>query len=157
MGLDSAGYKVLLLLHILTAIFGFGAVVLNGLYASEVKKRPGLDGLAVFDANFKVTMIGEKLIYLVPLFGLGLVAMSDDVWKFSQTWVISALVLFVFAIGLSHGALIPAAKKQRELMTATPPDPALLEANGKKLAMFGGILNVMLVAMLFLMIWKPGL
>ena len=157
MGLDSVGYKVVLLLHILTAIFGFGAVVLNGLYANEAKKRPGPEGLAVFDANFKVTMIGEKLIYVVPLFGLGLVAMSDDFWKFGQTWIISAIVLFIVAIGLSHGALIPAAKKHRELMTATPPDPALLEANGKKLAMFGGLLNVMLVAMLFLMIWKPGL
>ena len=37
-----------------------------------------------------------------------------------------------------------------------PPQVAQLEANGKRMAMLGGMLHLALVAILVLMIWKPG-
>ena len=46
-GSDDSLYGFLLLLHIVCAIVGFGAVVLNGLYGAESKKRPGPGGLAI--------------------------------------------------------------------------------------------------------------
>src|SRR5689334_19137341 len=107
MGIASAGYRILFLLHILSAIVGFGAVMLNGVYGAEIKKRKGAEGLAIFHANEKVSHIGQYVIYTVPLWGLGLVGMSDGVWKFSQTWVIVAIVLYVVAIGASHGLMQP--------------------------------------------------
>src|SRR5689334_23286899 len=50
-GLNSGIFKLLLVLHILSAIFGFGGVVLNGLYAAQSQKRPGPTGRAVLEAN----------------------------------------------------------------------------------------------------------
>lgn len=171
MGFDSAAYRILFLLHIASAIVGFGAVVLNGVYGNEAKKRQGAEGLAIFQANTTVSGIGQIFIYLTPVFGLGLVGVSDELWKFSQTWVWLAIVLYVIAIGVSHGGLKPAVKKHEQLMTelvnmgappagaagGPPPQVAQLEENGKKLALFGTILNVMLVLILIDMIWKPGL
>ena len=43
-GLNSGIFKALLVLHILSAIFGFGGVVLNGLYAAQSQQRPGPTG-----------------------------------------------------------------------------------------------------------------
>ena len=73
MGLDGTLYKTLLVLHIMAAIVGFGAVFLNGLYAAETKKRQGPSGRAVLEANIAVSTVAEKLIYAVPLLGILLV------------------------------------------------------------------------------------
>ena len=72
MGLDGTLYKTLLVLHIMAAIVGFGAVFLNGLYAAETKKRQGPSGRAVLEANIAVSSVAEKLIYAVPLLGTSL-------------------------------------------------------------------------------------
>ena len=80
-------YKTLLVLHILTAIVGLGAVMLNGLYAAQAQKRQGPGGRAISEANLAVSTIGEYFIYAIPVFGILLVLDSDKLWKFSQTWI----------------------------------------------------------------------
>ena len=57
-------YDVVLVAHIFCAIVGFGAVYLNALYGKEVQKRPGPEGIAVFDANHRVSKVGEQQIRL---------------------------------------------------------------------------------------------
>jgi len=168
---DDDGYKIVLILHILCAIIGFGAMFLNGLYAAQVRSRKGAEGLAIAEANFRVSQIGEYFIYAVFILGIGLVSMSDSVYDFGQTWVWLATALFVIDIGLLHGALIPREKKMiglmRELVTAgapgagatpagPPPQAAELEALGKPVAVVGTVLDLLLVVILFLMVWKPG-
>src|ERR1700710_2041633 len=100
-------FKVLLVLHILSAIVGLGGVLLNGFYAAEGQKRPGPPGRAISEANFAVTGIAEKVIYLIPVFGILLVLTSDGAFKFSDTFIWLSLVLFIAAIGLSPSILIP--------------------------------------------------
>ena len=172
MGIASTGYKILFLFHILSAIIGFGAVLLNGLYGAEVKKRKGADGLAIFRANERASNVGMIFILLVPLWGIGLVFMSDGIWAFGQLWVWLALVIYVVALSFSFAVLHPAVKRQGALMeelvglgappaggapAGPPPQVALLEANGKRLAAAGSTLHLALVVILVLMIWKPGI
>ncbi len=159
-------YKTLLVLHILTAIVGLGAVVLNGIYASQSQKRPGPTGRAVSEANFFVSNIAEKFIYAIPIFGILLVLASDKAWKFSQTWIWLSLVIYVVAIGISHSVLIPGHKRINALLAemeqgpppagGPPPQAIELQAIGKKMAAAGMTLNVTVVIFLVLMIWKPG-
>ena len=115
MGITSTAYKIVLLLHILCAIVGFGTVFLNGLYGAEAKRRPGRGGLAIQEANLFVSKIAEYFIYAVFILGIGLVSMSDDASKFSQTWIWLAMLLYIVGIGVSHGVLFPNAKKMRDL------------------------------------------
>ena len=75
----SGVYRTVLVLHILCAIVGFGAVMLNAIYGAESKKRPGPEGIAVFDANYRVSRIGEYFIYAVFVLGFALVLLSDVV------------------------------------------------------------------------------
>jgi hypothetical protein len=161
-------YKFVLVLHILCAIIGFGAVFLNMLYSLEMRKHPGPGGLAIFDANFKVSEIAQYFIIAVFVLGCALVGMSDSVIEFSQTWIWLSIVLFVIAFGLSHGVLRPALKRMRALMgqmQETPPDmssgvmpPEITELMGlvKRIAPTGLILNLFMIVILFLMVWKPG-
>ncbi|HUQ38783.1 MAG TPA: DUF2269 family protein [Acidimicrobiales bacterium] len=168
MGVDTTAWKVLLLLHILAAIFGFGGVVLNGVYGARAKARGPNGGLAIAEANFHVTeKWAAKFIYAVPVLGVGLVVMSDGVFELSQMWVWLSLILFFTAMGISHGVMFPTAKKMQSLMRdmesgpppqgGPPPQVAELEALGRQMGILGMTLNLHLVAILALMIWKPGL
>jgi uncharacterized membrane protein len=165
--LDQAdwGYRVLLLGHLLSVIVGIGAVFLNALYFAEMRKRPGPAGRAVSEANFRVSLVAEWVIYLIPVFGILLVVVNDG-WDFDQTWIWLAIVLFVVALGVSHGVLIPSHRRMNELLAEVeqgpppaggpPPQAAQLEALGRRQAAAGMFLDVLVVVFLVLMIWKPG-
>jgi len=164
-GLNSGIYKFLLVVHILSAIVGLGAVMLNGLYAAQGQKRPGPPGRAISEANFAVSSIAEKVIYTIPVWGILLVVSSDKAWKFSDTFVWVALLLFVIAMGISHGVLIPAHKKTNTLLAemeqgpppagGPPPQVAQIQDLGKKQAAAGMTLNLFVVVFLLLMVWHP--
>ena len=164
-GLNSGIFKALLVLHILSAIVGLGAVMLNGVYAAQGQKRPGPPGRAVSEANFAVTQIAEKVIYLIPVFGILLVLASDSAIKFSYTFVWLALALYIGALGVSHSILIPGHKKINALLLemeqgpppagGPPPQVAQIQALGKRQAAAGASLNVVVAVILILMIWKP--
>jgi hypothetical protein len=161
-------YKLFLVLHVLCAIVGFGAVFLNGVYAAQMRKHPGPGAIAIYEANYRVSAIGQYFIYGVFVFGLGLVGLSDSVWKFSQTWVWLAIVLFVIGLGLSHGVLLPAVRRlgvlMKEMTGGPPPSPesgpppqlAEMMPLGQRVAVTGIVLNLIVVAILLDMVWKPG-
>jgi hypothetical protein len=171
---DSGLYKLCLIAHIFCAIVGFGAVFLNGVYGQQMKARmmggkPN-EALAIYEANEQVSRIGEYFIYAVFIFGFAVLGLSDSLFKFSQTWVWLSVVLYIVAIGLSHGVLMPAVKRMgvlmREIVAAGPPPPgaagpppqaAEMAELGKKIGVVGPTLDVFMIAVLFLMVWKPGL
>ena len=166
MGVDSFGYNVVLLLHIVCVIVGFGGVILNGVYASRARRLPPEQNLAVMEVNSFVSMkVAEIFIYLTPVFGFALMGMSDKVFQISQMWIWLSLVIYVVSLGVSHGLLMPKVKTmlatQREMLDAPatgPDDPrvSVLESTGKQIGALSGVLHLSLVAMLVLMIWKPG-
>ena len=164
-------YKLLLVLHIFCAIVGFGAVYLNALYGRQIQKHQGREGLAIYEANFQVSEIGQYFIYGVFVFGILLVLTSDDVWEFKQTWIWLAMALYVVGLGVSHGVLLPAVKRMgvlmRELVDAGPPPAGAAPAGpppqavelgglGKRVGASGAFLDVLMIVILALMVWKPG-
>ena len=151
-------YDFVLLLHLVAVVIGFGGVLLNGVYGAQAKQRPGPGGLAITEANFFVsTKFAEIALYLVPLFGFALVGLSDSAWEFSQTWISLSIILYVIGLANAQFVLIPTQRKMIEMMRAGPPDPAQMDAAGKRLAMFGGVGHLLFVLIMILMIWKPGL
>jgi hypothetical protein len=161
----SGFFKVFLVLHVLTAIVGLGGVILNGLYAAQAQKRPGPAGRAISEANYAVSNVAEKAIYLIPVFGLLLVWTSNGAFELSTTFVWLALLLFVAAIAVSHSVLIPGHKKVNSLLLemeqgpppvgGPPPQVAQIQALGKKQAAAGTALDVVLTIIVGLMIWQP--
>lgn len=169
MGMNGGAYKLVLVLHILSAIVGFGGVLLNGLYAHHAKQRRGTDGLAIAEANFAVSDIASRFIYAVPVFGLLLVWLSDGAWSLSHTWVWTAIVIYAVAIAISSQVMHPTVERilvlMREMASTPvgggspigpPPQLAELQALGQKAAATGSVLHLALVAVLFLMVFKPG-
>jgi hypothetical protein len=153
----STPYKIVLVLHILAAIIGFGSVMLNGVYASEARKRPGPEGGAIAEANYRVSWkIAMWFIYAIPVLGLALVGMSDKAWKLGQTWVWLALVLWFAVVGVAHGVHRPNVRRLDELIKSQNPDVAELERRERLAATMGAVMSVLVVASLVLMVFKPG-
>lgn len=159
-------YDLVLLLHILAAIIGFGAVFLNALYGAQVRARRGSEGLAILQANFLVSKVAEYFIYAVFVLGFVLVLMSDDVWSFGDTWVWLSMLLYIVGLGLSHGILQPSVRRMIALMeemetagppaAGPPPQAAEMEEIGKRVGVTGAALNILLVVILYVMVFKPG-
>jgi uncharacterized membrane protein len=169
-GINSGIYKLVLVLHILSAIVGFGAVFLNGIYGQQARSRGGPEGLAITQANFLVSRIGQFFIYAVFLFGVLLVVLSDKAWSFSDSWIAAAIVLYIIGIGLSHGLLYPNVRRiiglQEELVAMGPPPAGAaagqppsqvieLQERGRRVGLVSTVLQVDLVIILMLMIWGP--
>jgi hypothetical protein len=129
----STGYRILVMLHLICVIGGFGAVAYNGLYASLAQRRPGAAGSsAVLEVNTLVSGLAELLIYAALVFGVGAVTASNSQVKFSQGW-------------------------EASLRTGTrPPQLTALAALEKRVALGWGVFNLVVVAAVYLMVFKPG-
>lgn len=73
--------------------------------------------------------------------------MSSGAWKFSQGWMIGALIVWIAMNGVLHAMIIPSERKVAagDLSAETGVQRG------------GGIISVLLLVMLWLMVFKPGL
>ena len=168
-GLNSGIYKFLLVLHLIAVVIGFGGVVLNALYGARAKKAGGREGLAVSEANFWVTdRAALPAIYAVFILGILLVLASDEAWDFGDKWISFSMLLYIVGIALSHAVMRPTVKRmnvlQAELASAgpapgaggPPPQVGELESLGQRVGITGAVLNLLLVIIIALMVWKPA-
>ena len=146
-------YQALLVIHLLTVVVGIGGVMLNGVYGAQAKQAGANGGNAIVRANFAVTEIAEKVIYTIPVTGI-LMVLKSEAFDFSDTWVWLSIVLYVVAVGNAHVNLKRGARRMIEL-TQGPPTPEM-EAVGKRLAIAGTTNDLIAVALIVLMVWKPG-
>lgn len=169
MGVNSGIYKFLFVMHLMAVIAGFGPTLLAPAFGAQAKARKGREGLAIAEATFDVmSKYAEWIIYSVPIFGILLILVSDDAIQFGDTWISASLGLYVVAQGLVHAVHFKNLKRMNVLMGelaagpppgagggGPPPQVAELEARGKQVALVGMILNVILVVIVALMVWKP--
>lgn len=149
-------YALFKILHLVTVVYGIGGVGLNGLYGAKAKAAGPNGGAAIGQANYDVSMVAEKLIYAIPVTGIIMLFVNDGHgWELSDTWVSLSIALYVVALGISHAVVMPSHKRMNELMASGPPN-AETEALEKKLAAGGMALNLLAVAIIVLMVWKPG-
>ena len=152
--MDFGSYELLLVIHLITIVVGIGGVMLNGVYGAQAKQAGPNGGNAIVRANYAVSGVAEWFIYAIPVTGILMVLDEDYPWDFSDTWVWLSIVLYVVAVANSHMNLKPSARRMIEL-TAGPPTPEV-EAVGKRLGVAGMVNDLLAVALIVLMVWKPG-
>jgi uncharacterized membrane protein len=146
--IGSTGYDVMLFLHILSALVAFAPAFVHPLVANQSKELDvgSRNAIVSYMAKNDRRVYAPALI-LTGLFGLGLQGMSDSVFEFSQTWVWLAVVVWIGMNGVLHALLIPA---ERAMANGD-------EAARKRADTAGLVLTVLLLVMLYLMVFKPGL
>jgi hypothetical protein len=142
----SAAYDLVLLAHLLSALVGFGAVVVSGVFA-VVLARSGPESEA------GVNWAG-RVLFLVPVFGAILVLISKGAWSFSDRWVVIGLVLWAVVAFGAEMALWPAERKLQVAVGERAPAEAVRSLCMVVAAMATGGF-VVLVAASVVMVAKP--
>jgi len=131
----STGYQLLGLLHVLAVIVAFGP-----LFIYPSMQRAGASQ-AVARLHLRLSLPALTLVWVL---GMGMVGMSDDLWELTQTWILLSLIGWVVLMLVSWFLIRPA-------LTDTSPSARGRMASGI------GITHLLLVVILYLMIFKPGL
>jgi uncharacterized membrane protein len=142
--IGSIPYDIMLLVHVLLVIVGFAPAWLTPVLVRLTADgdRAAADALDVAILRFSVPSIA-----VTGLLGFGLAGMSDKVFKMSQAWLSIAIVLWLVLLAVSLFLLRPAIKAFRDGDVAARA----------RISMSTGITHLILVAMLYLMIFKPGI
>ena len=158
MGVGSDLYDLVLVLHILAVIIGFGGTFIAGFYGAAGARLPGREGLAVAETTMKVTSLAPTMaIYTVPILGILLILLSDDTWQFSDTWISLSFLLYAAILVLALTVQVPNIRRMIELRRGDEGVQATeVERRAKTAGVVSGILNLLWVAVLFLMVFKPG-
>lgn len=174
---NSAAYDLVLLAHVLSALVAMVALVVAGGFALALRRALGRGGpLPVAVVRYfrpGVNWVG-RVLFLVPVLGVALIAMSGGQWGYSDGWVTIGLGAWVVVAFVAEGGLWPAERRlQAEVATREAVDGAgaraPAEADGAdgaaptvdpvavclRTGLLGIGLAVVLVAVAVLMVAKP--
>jgi hypothetical protein len=138
--INDTGYRIMLLLHILSVLVAFSPFFILPLLA-----RSGGEGTGAAVLTY-VQRFATPAVVLAGFFGLAMVGMSDKVYKFSQAWVSFALLLWIVQVALFIFGILPAQRKA----AAGDAEAA------RRVPMFTGMIHLALLILIYLMIWRPG-
>jgi uncharacterized membrane protein len=143
---DATGYKVVLILHIVAVVVGFGGLFL----APMLRRSDGSPSSVAGVVLAYVQRIALPAVALAGILGFGLISMSKDgdieVYKFSQSWVGIAIALWIVELAVLWFGVAATEKK-------VAAGDASAEA---RRPMFTGLSHLLLVVLVYLMVFKPG-
>lgn len=148
-------YDILLALHLLFAVFAVGPLVAAATTAGRGVRRG--DGAATA-ASSRMLKIYAYASLLVVVVGMGLMSANDPdqkgqkVGAIGQTWIWLSLVLWVIAIGLVLGIVVPTLEKATALIGE---EKSVVSLTGR-VAAAGGVVGILFAVIIFLMVYRPG-
>ena len=149
---------ILLLIHVGGAIIGFGPTFTFAILGPMAGKAGPQGGLALLEG---MEAIEKKLVVPVamafqPLSGVALIFVSGyNNAFFSHYWLWIGILLYAIAFYLSIFGQNKRLARLIELAKAGPPTPEFV-AIAKKIGQTGPVITVLLVAIIVLMVTKPG-
>ena len=142
------GYNVMLFLHIVTALVAFAPAFVHPLLANQTKALDATNrGKVVGMIAGNGRRIYAPALILTGLFGFAMQGMSDGAIEFGQTWFWLAIVIWIAMNGVMHAILLPA---ERAVAAGD-------ESADAKMSTADMILTALLLVMLYLMVFQPGL
>lgn len=145
-----------LFLHILAAVLAFGPIFVFPIIGSQAQKHPEHGHFALV-LNEKIEhglVIPLALTMLVS--GTGLL-ITANVALFHTAYLLVAIALYLVAMVIALAIMVPTVGKLAKMTENGPPsEPAAFGALVKRTQIFGGLLQLLFLVIIFLMIIKPG-
>lgn len=148
-------FKLLLFLHLLAAVFAIGPLVGAATTASRALRTP--DAAAATSAARTVRIYSYGSVVVVIL-GMGLMSQkapwdsSQHVAEIGDTWIWLSLLLWVCAIALALGVLVPSLTKASAEIGAGGSTGGLTG----RVAASGGAIALLYAVVIVLMVYQPG-
>ncbi|WP_127781833.1 DUF2269 family protein [Rhodococcus sp. X156] len=153
---------VLNVLHVVTGVFIVGPMAILPHTALRAVRN---GDAAQVRSLAQSTNIMTLASVLVVIFGFGLVSVVDYDLSFTTPWILISIILYVIALVLSLVMVVPALQKAADTLqpagvAATAGSEATAPRGGSpdygRIAMSSGIVSLLLVAIVVLMVVKPG-
>jgi len=156
-------FDLWLILHIFAVMIAFGPTFLFGAIVALGRKKPQHMAFAAEVTDFLERRVTIPVAAVVPFLGLAMIFTGHfNLWK--SEWLIISIILYT--ITFAFGVLVQNKNSARmvELLNSMPPGPppagaeppAEVATLGRKLQMGGAFLGLMILAILVLMVWRPG-
>jgi uncharacterized membrane protein len=151
-------YKLLVFVHILAGVVWLG----GGIYAQLFSQRfLSLKSDEAVESYMGVTERVNGVVFSIAppvalLAGIGLVVWGES-WNFAQVWVYLALGLAVVAAAIGGGLESSAAKSAKSALEDEGASGSRFTAAVDRLHRLGWVDVTVVVAILVLMIFKPGI
>jgi hypothetical protein len=148
-------FKLLLFLHLLVAIFAVGPLVGAATTASRALRAP--DAAAAASAA-RTIRIYSYVSVLVVILGMGLMSQkapwdkSENVAEFGDTWIWLSVLLWLAAMALSLGLVVPSLTKAAAEIGSGRAVGGLTG----RVAGAGGAIGLIFAVIVVLMVYQPG-
>ena len=144
-------YDVLVAVHVVSAVVGFGAVALSGVYGATARRADRPEAQEETARYFRSPGRAEWLIVPVPFLGAAALGARPEGADFGAVWVVTAAVVWAAAAALLLGVVRPA---EGRIRNATEVGAAA--AAGRRLMWAAVASDVLFVAALVLMVGQPS-
>ena len=147
----SGAYNVFKTLHVLAAVVGVGGFIVAGVFAAQARKRTGSEAEAISAAHeLAVTRVAEPALWLTFLLGFGVVGMHGDLnLDMSEPWIGASALLALIAILVIRFLVVPGTRQ----LARGGEGAASVRS---RVAAATGVTHLLLVAVIVLMVFKPG-
>jgi uncharacterized membrane protein len=148
-------FKLLLFLHLLTAIFAVGPLVGAATTASRALRTS--DASAATSAA-RIVRLYSYVSVVVVILGMALMSQkapwdkSHEVADFGDTWIWLSLLLWVCAMAGSLGVLAPSLTRAAAEIGGSGSGRALVG----RVAAAGGVIGLLYAVIVVLMVYQPG-
>jgi uncharacterized membrane protein len=113
-------YTVVLLCHVAAVLVGMVTMLAGAVFALRLLAAGARPVPASVRSYFSPgTNWAGRVLYLVPVFGLALLAMSGGAYRPSSDWVLVGIGLWVVAIAVAEAAVWPSEQRVRRALAAT--------------------------------------
>jgi len=148
-----ASYDLVLVAHVLAGLVGLGAVAAAGVAALALRRwgpasepvrryyRPGVNWAG-------------RILFVVPVLGVVLMAMSHGDWTFADGWITAGLILWAVAAVAAETVLWPAERRLQAAVGDDRPAAPRLGSQCLRVAGTASVLTLVLLAATVVMVVK---
>ncbi len=140
--------KLLFAGHMLSFVVAFAPAVINPVLVAKTKGDgdPAALGRLAGHLASNGRQIHFPALICLGGFGIAMIFTSDDQFGFGDAWVSLAFLNWLAISGIISGVMLPG---ERKMATGDMAAEKTVERCGQ-------LVTLLLLAMLYLMIWKPG-
>lgn len=160
-------FQLFLFLHVMGAIAVFGPTFAFPIIASQAQKAPQHGHFAAVVSEFIERRLVLPGAVVQGITGVALILITGrDLTASVNRWLLSAIVLYLIAIGFAAMVQAKNAEKMVHLTANMPPGPPPagapagpppeIAATGRSLERGGQFLTVLIVLIVILMVTKPA-
>jgi uncharacterized membrane protein len=148
-------YLLLKYLHVLLAIVAVGTNVTYGVWIGRAARDPVMLPFALRGVKILDDRIANPAYVMLLLTGFAMVGLSKT--PITTPWILTSLVLFGLTFLIALLAYTPTLRRQIATLDRAGAQSLEYQSLARRGSRLGGLLAVFVLAIVFLMVVKPGL